>query len=79
MEPSKPKTFPIKQIYSVYFHYILPFFGGLISRDKKAYSYLPESVDAFPENEKFIDDPEANSMLQRAQRKPYGTNYVKTS
>jgi len=54
LEPSKPKTFPIKQIYSVYFHYILPFLGGLISRDKKAYSYLPESVDAFPENEKFM-------------------------
>jgi len=55
LEPSKPKAFPIKQIYSAYFHYILPFFGGLISRDKRAYNYLPESVDAFPENEKFIE------------------------
>jgi demethylmenaquinone methyltransferase/2-methoxy-6-polyprenyl-1,4-benzoquinol methylase len=50
-----PKYFPIKQIYSAYFHQILPFFGQLISKDKRAYNYLPESVDAFPENEKFIE------------------------
>ena len=55
LEPSKPKVFPIKQIYSIYFHHILPFFGQLISKDKRAYNYLPESVDAFPENEKFIE------------------------
>ena len=55
LEPSKPKAFLIKQIYSTYFHYILPFFGRLISKDNRAYNYLPESVDAFPENEKFIE------------------------
>ena len=55
LEPSKPKVFPIKQTYSIYFHHILPFFGQLISKDKRAYNYLPESVDAFPENEKFIE------------------------
>lgn len=55
LEPSKPKAFLIKQIYSTYFHYILPFFGRLISKDNRAYNYLPKSVDAFPENEKFIE------------------------
>ena len=55
LEPSKPKAFPVKQIYSAYFHYILPFFGRLISKDTRAYNYLPESVDTFPENEKFIE------------------------
>ena len=54
LEPSKPKMFPIKQIYNVYFHHIVPFFGNLISKDKRAYTYLPESVDAFPEKENFI-------------------------
>lgn len=54
LEPSKPKKFPIKQIYSIYFYHILPFIGRLISKDKKAYNYLPKSVDAFPENKKFI-------------------------
>ena len=55
LELSKPNIFPIKQIYSIYFHHILPFFGQLISKDKRAYNYLPESVDAFPENEEFIE------------------------
>ena len=55
LEPSKPKAFPVKQIYSAYFHYILPFLGRIISKDNRAYNYLPESVDAFPENEKFIE------------------------
>ena len=55
LEPSKPKAFPVKQIYSAYFHYILPFLGRLISKDNRAYNYLPESVDTFPENEKFIE------------------------
>ncbi len=54
LEPSKPKLFPIKQIYEVYFHQILPFFGKLVSKDKNAYKYLPASVDAFPENEQFV-------------------------
>lgn len=54
LEPSKPKIFPIKQIYRAYFHHILPFIGKLISKDKRAYSYLPESVDSFPEEEKFL-------------------------
>jgi myo-inositol 2-dehydrogenase / D-chiro-inositol 1-dehydrogenase len=30
-----------------------------------------------PEKEKFINDIEANSMLSRPQRAPYGTNYIK--
>ena len=54
LEPSKPKLFPIKQIYGIYFHQILPFFGKLVSKDKNAYKYLPASVDAFPENEQFV-------------------------
>lgn len=54
LEPSKPKLFLIKQIYGIYFHQILPFFGRLISKDKNAYNYLPASVDAFPENEQFV-------------------------
>jgi len=54
LEPSTPKYFPLKQLYNLYFHYILPTIGSWISKDKDAYSYLPESVDAFPSGEKFI-------------------------
>ena len=54
LEFSKPKKFPIKQSYYLYSNFILPFFGKLISKDKSAYTYLPESVAAFPEGEDFL-------------------------
>ena len=56
LEPSTPKYFPLKQFYKLYFHHVLPNIGAWISKDKAAYSYLPESVDAFPSGENFIDE-----------------------
>lgn len=53
LEFSKPKNFPVKQGYNFYFKYITPFFGRLFSKDKQAYTYLPESVAAFPDGETF--------------------------
>jgi demethylmenaquinone methyltransferase/2-methoxy-6-polyprenyl-1,4-benzoquinol methylase len=54
LEFSKPQAFPIKQGYNFYFKYVTPFFGRLFSKDKQAYTYLPESVAAFPDGEDFI-------------------------
>ena len=54
LEPSKPSLFPIKQLYNIYFTYILPFVGKLISKDKKAYTYLTNSVNAFPPKKIFL-------------------------
>jgi demethylmenaquinone methyltransferase/2-methoxy-6-polyprenyl-1,4-benzoquinol methylase len=45
--PSNPI---IKSIYRFYFKNILPFLGGIISGDKAAYTYLPDSVEEFDEN-----------------------------
>jgi len=53
LEFSKPKAFPIKQLYNFYFNYITPGIGKIFSKDSRAYSYLPESVAAFPDGEKF--------------------------
>lgn len=53
LEFSKPKKFPIKQAFGFYSKYLIPFFGKTISKDEKAYAYLPESVEAFPEGEAF--------------------------
>lgn len=53
LEFSKPRAFPVKQGYNFYFNYITPFFGRLFSKDGKAYSYLPESVAAFPDGAHF--------------------------
>jgi demethylmenaquinone methyltransferase/2-methoxy-6-polyprenyl-1,4-benzoquinol methylase len=54
LEPSTPKAFPLKQIFSIYFQKILPFIGSLVSKDKSAYSYLPNSVKSFPDGEDFL-------------------------
>ncbi len=53
LEFSKPRLFPFKQIYFFYFRRILPLIGRVFSNDKSAYTYLPESVMAFPENPVF--------------------------
>jgi demethylmenaquinone methyltransferase/2-methoxy-6-polyprenyl-1,4-benzoquinol methylase len=54
IEFSKPQNFPIKQIYHFYFRYITPLIGKLFSKDNSAYTYLPESVNAFPAGEDFL-------------------------
>ncbi len=54
LEFSKPKVFPIKQLYNFYFKNILPNIGKAISKDARAYTYLPESVQAFPEGNSFV-------------------------
>ncbi len=53
LEFSKPKRFPVKQYYAFHSKYVIPFFGKRISKDEKAYAYLPESVAAFPEGAAF--------------------------
>ncbi|MFY0671805.1 MAG: bifunctional demethylmenaquinone methyltransferase/2-methoxy-6-polyprenyl-1,4-benzoquinol methylase UbiE [Bacteroidia bacterium] len=55
LEFSKPKAFPFKQIYNFYFNHVLPRFGKMISKDSAAYTYLPESVKAFPEGQEFLN------------------------
>ena len=59
LEFSKPKVFPIKQLYSIYFNYVTPAVGKVFSADNSAYKYLPESVEAFPDGKDFI------SLMQR--------------
>lgn len=53
LEFSHPSAFPVKQLYKFYFKYILPTLGKLVSKHSSAYTYLPESVMAFPEGKSF--------------------------
>lgn len=55
LEFSKPRHIPFKQIYNIYFKYVLPLIGRLSSKDANAYSYLYDSVQAFPDYEAFLD------------------------
>jgi len=55
LEFSKPHAFPFKNIYNFYFKHILPNVGKMVSKNDEAYTYLPESVQQFPENKDFMD------------------------
>src|SRR5690554_1756309 len=52
LEFSQPESFPMKQLYGFYSRAILPQIGKKISKDQSAYTYLPDSVQAFPYGEK---------------------------
>lgn len=54
LEFSKPDKFPFNKIYNFYFKYVLPNIGKLISKDDRAYTYLPESVQNFPCGKDFL-------------------------
>lgn len=51
LEFSQPESFPMKQLYAFYSKNILPKIGKQISKDESAYTYLPDSVKAFPYGE----------------------------
>ena len=53
LEFSKPQKAPFKQVYQFYFKNILPVIGKLVSKDTAAYTYLPDSVNAFPDGKAF--------------------------
>ena len=55
LEFSKPRLFPFRQLFGIYFRFVLPLIGRISSRDPKAYTYLFESVQAFPDYAQFTD------------------------
>ena len=55
LEFSTPRAFPMRHLYSFYFRTVLPKIGRVVSKDKSAYTYLPQSVYAFPDGEDFAE------------------------
>ncbi|MBL7918418.1 MAG: bifunctional demethylmenaquinone methyltransferase/2-methoxy-6-polyprenyl-1,4-benzoquinol methylase UbiE [Bacteroidia bacterium] len=55
LEFSNPRNGFIKSLYYFYFNKVTPFIGRIFSKDVRAYTYLPKSVKAFPDNEKFVE------------------------
>ncbi len=72
LEFSKPLSFPFRQLYFVYFRYILPLIGKVVSGDKKAYRYLHDSVMLFPDNEQFLDLMKMAGLAEVRQKKLTG-------
>ncbi len=54
LEFSRPRLFPFRQLFNFYFKNILPAIGKLTSKDARAYAYLYESVQAFPDGNDFL-------------------------
>ena len=54
LEFSRPRNRVFRALYEFYSYKILPRIGGLVSRDKRAYEYLPASVGEFPAPEEFM-------------------------
>ncbi len=59
IELTSPVRFPMKQLFWLYSHVLMPTLGKIISRDSRAYTYLPATMEAFPQGE------EMQRILQR--------------
>ena len=55
VELTQPVSFPMKQLFHLYSHTILPVYGRLISKDSSAYTYLTKTIEAFPQGERMMD------------------------
>jgi demethylmenaquinone methyltransferase/2-methoxy-6-polyprenyl-1,4-benzoquinol methylase len=54
VELTTPPRFPMKQLFGIYSHTVLPIYGRLISKDASAYSYLTKTIEAFPQGEQMV-------------------------
>lgn len=70
LEFSKPFGFPLKQLFGIYFKYILPLIGRIKSKDPKAYTYLYESVQVFLIMINFLK----NCWKQVLKKRPFSIN-----
>ena len=55
VELTTPPRFPMKQLFHVYSHTVLPVYGRLVSRDSSAYTYLTKTIEAFPQGERMTE------------------------
>ena len=55
LELTTPVSFPVKQLYHIYSHAVLPVYGKMISNDSSAYTYLLKTIEAFPQGETMVE------------------------
>jgi len=72
LEFSRPERFPFRQMYYFYFRVLLPVIGRFFSKNRIAYSYLPESVMQFPDNEYFMEMMSKAGFFRVSQKKLTG-------
>ena len=77
LEFSLPRSAALRNFYLWYFRKILPLIGRLISKHPSAYTYLPESVEAFPSPESFAQQlRDAGFGTVRAVSLTFGVVYM---
>ena len=77
LEFSLPRARALRSFYLWYFRHVLPLIGRLVSRHPSAYTYLPESVEAFPTPEAFAGQLRgAGFGTVRAQALTFGVVYL---
>ncbi len=73
VELTTPVCFPMKQLFKVYSHTVLPIYGRLVSKDKSAYTYLTRTIEAFPQGEQMMEILKQAGFRQAAfQRLTFG-------
>lgn len=55
VELTTPVAFPMRQLFHIYSHTVLPAYGRLVSKDSSAYSYLTATIEAFPQGERMVE------------------------
>lgn len=55
VELTTPVSFPMRQLFHIYSHTVLPLYGKMISKDSSAYSYLTATIEAFPQGEQMVE------------------------
>ena len=55
LEFTQPQVPLFSHLYRLYFRHVLPVVGGLISGNRQAYAYLPESVGTTPQGDEFLE------------------------
>jgi len=55
IELTTPVKFPMKQLFHIYSHTVLPLYGKMVSKDSRAYQYLTNTIEAFPQGERMME------------------------
>ncbi len=77
LEFSRPRNRLLRAFYEFYTYKVLPRIGGVVSRDKRAYEYLPASVGEFPAPETFLRMlTEAGFTNCRARSQSFGIAHI---
>jgi demethylmenaquinone methyltransferase/2-methoxy-6-polyprenyl-1,4-benzoquinol methylase len=54
LELTQPVSFPMRQLFHIYAHTVLPCYGRIVSKDPAAYTYLTKTIEAFPQGEQMV-------------------------